>query len=133
MRWIFLFLLLAACTGNPGSGSLSNQVHFDAALWQAARETVAALPLAASDPVTGKIETGWGGPADLDGQQYKLVIALDYTAITSQAVSITARHRLQSNSGWLEVDPDPAIAAELATAIENRAGELHLQQNPFNR
>jgi hypothetical protein len=134
MRWALFFLLLAGCAqNNPGSATSGNRISFDAALWQAARETVADFPLANSDPVTGTLETGWGGPSDLNGQQYQLLIAIDYAAITSQAVAITARHRLQSGGGWIEVEPDPVIANRLAKAIEDRAEELHLRQNPFNR
>jgi hypothetical protein len=135
MRWVFLILLLAGCAGNGASGSAAPGRHiaFDAALWQAARETIAVFLITASDPVTGTIETGWGGPPDLTGQQYKLLIEIDYTAITSQAVAITARHRLQSGNGWIEVAPDPIVANRLAEAIENRAEELHLRQNPVTR
>ena len=134
MRWTFFILLLAGCTGNNlGSSSSGNRIAFDAALWQAARETVAAFPLAGSDPVAGTIGTGWGGPPELAGQQYQLLIEIDYTAITGQAVAVTARHRLQSGSGWIEVGPDPVIANQLAEAIEKRAEELHLRQNPVTR
>ena len=133
MRWLFLFLLLPGCSGLTTSENQSNSLRFDTGLWQAARETITAFSLAASDPVDGTIETGWGGPPDLEGQQYKLLIRLDYTTITSRAVALTARHRLQAGDGWLEVDPDVATGAELADAIEKRAEELHLRENPVTR
>lgn len=134
MRWVLLILLLAGCAEHRiDSGTDGTRISFDAALWQAARETIAAFPLVDSDPVTGRLETGWGGPAELDHQQYKLLIAIDYNAIASHAVAITARHRLQAGSDWIEVDPDPAIARRLASAVESRAEELHLRQNPFTR
>ncbi len=123
--------VLAACGGSrpplPQSG-LAAPIPFDADLWQAARETVDFLPLQATDPVEGTVETTWGAPHGDATQRFRIAIALDYARPYSTAVHVGVRREVQAGDDWQEVASDPAIAARLERVIGAYAQQLHSGQ-----
>jgi hypothetical protein len=128
-----LLALLASCAapsspGDDAAQEIARPIAFDAALWQAARETVDFLPLEATDPITGTIETGWGSPHGVFDQRFKITVHLTYERVYSGAAEVQVRRQLSTPDGWIDAVPDPKMAQGIARDIAKEAksnAQLH--------
>ncbi len=132
--WVLACLTVAGCatgTSPAPSQSAGRYIVFDATLWRAARETLAALPVEQADPLAGRLVTGWAEPRGGTGQtRNRVTVGLNYETGYARAVIVTVeRQRLGPDGRWIGDGTDDTAATALATAISDDAGELRLAKN----
>jgi hypothetical protein len=103
---------------------MATPIVFDAPLWQAARETVDFLPLIATDPIAGTIQTDWGSPRGKPTEQYRIAVAVNYAC---HDAGVTVQRQILGPDGWWDA-PDPSVAAGLRRDIARYAQELRKGQ-----
>lgn len=92
----------------------------DPYIWAGAKETLAFLPLASADPVTGRLETGWGEVSAGSGEQVRVVVQIYPGPVNAQSVAVAVYRRV----GGVEAGVNPQTAATVQQAILLRARQI---------
>ncbi len=123
IRSLLFCLALAACQAAPALPA-QQPIAFDADLWQAARETVSFLPGGDADPVSGRLETGWGEAKPHARDRYKIAVSLDYSQPYPTAVHVVVHHEIKGGESWMDSADDDAAAIKFEQVIARAASAL---------
>ncbi len=92
----------------------------DPYIWAGAQETLNFLPIAVADPVTGRIETGWGEVSRGSGEEVRVIVQIYPGALSANSVAVAVHRRV----GGVEAGVNPETAGTIQQAILLRARQI---------
>ena len=94
-------------------------------LWKAARDTLAFVPLASEDPLTGVLATEWYSPPDKPDERLKVSVYILSRALLSSSLAVRVERQTRSPQGqWSDAPVDENVNTKLETAILDRARQI---------
>jgi Domain of unknown function (DUF3576) len=110
--------------GTNSGGVQAQQIQVNAYLWRATLDVLSFMPLVSADPFGGVIITDWYSPPTTPGERFKVNAYILSKQLTANAIQISVFHQVQTSSGWVDAQVDPAIASGLEDRILARAADL---------
>ena len=92
----------------------------DPYIWAGAQETLNFLPIASADPVTGRIETGWGEVSAGSGEQVRVIVQIYPGQVNASSVAVSVYRRVNG----VDAGVNPQTAATVQQAILLRARQI---------
>lgn len=92
----------------------------DPYIWAGAKETLNFLPLASQDPVTGRLETGWGEVSRGSGEEVRVIVQIYPGPVNASSVAVDVYRRV----GGVPAGVNPETAATVQQAILLRARQI---------
>lgn len=104
--------------GEPKLANMPANLIVDPFLWQGALETLSFLPIASTDPATGRIETGWGSLSGNPAEQVRVIVQIYPGLISANSVAVSVYR--QVNGAPAGVDPTTAPTVQEAILLRAR-------------
>lgn len=92
----------------------------DPYIWAGAQETLSFLPIAMTDPVAGRIETGWGEVSRGSGEEVRVIVQIYPGPVNANSVAVVVHRRI----GGVERGVNPETAGTVQQAILLRARQI---------
>ena len=92
----------------------------DPYIWAGAKETLSFLPLTLEDPVTGRLETGWGEVSAGSGEQVRVIVQIYPGPPNASSLAVSVNRRV----GGAEAGVNPETAPTIQQAILLRARQI---------
>lgn len=101
----------------------------DPYIWAGAQETLNFLPIASADPVTGRIETGWGEVSAGSGEQVRVVVQIYPGPVSASSVAVSVYRRVGGADAG--VNPDTAVTVQQAILLRARQIKTALDEEMY--
>ncbi|MFT3810322.1 MAG: DUF3576 domain-containing protein [Micropepsaceae bacterium] len=101
----------------------------DPYIWAGAQETLSFLPIASADPVTGRIETGWGEVSAGSGEQVRVIVQIYPGQVNASSVAVSVYRRV--NGVDAGVNPQTAITVQQAILLRARQIKTALDEEMY--
>jgi hypothetical protein len=111
----------------PTLANMPADLAVDAFLWQGALETLNFLPIASTDPATGRIETGWGSLSGNPAEQVRVIVQIYPGIISANSVAVSVYR--QVNGAPAGVDPTTAPTVQEAILLRARQIKNSIDNN----
>ncbi|MBO1326149.1 DUF3576 domain-containing protein [Acetobacter sp. TBRC 12305] len=105
-----------------GEASLKGGVN--AYLWRAALDTLSFMPIASTDAEGGIILTDWYTPPAAQGERFKITAFILDRRLRSDALRLSVFRQVRQGDSWVDTQPAPNTASDIATRILSRARKL---------
>lgn len=121
---LWTVLHLAKKRPPPGSGPhIGGTVS--PVLWKATQDTLAFVPVASEDPITGALATEWYSPPDKPDERLRVSVYILSRALLSSSLAVRVQRQTRSPQGkWADAPVDEQINIKLENAILNRARQI---------
>lgn len=100
--------------------------NVNAYLWQASLETIAFLPLQATDAVGGVIITDWYTVPQAPHERLKITIRIIGKDLRSDALKVSMNKQVLKGNAWIEASAHEDIKNKLENIILSKARELRI-------
>jgi len=100
--------------------------NVNAYLWQASLETIAFLPLQATDATGGVIITDWYAVPQTPHERLKITIRIVGKDLRSDALRVSINRQILKGNAWIEVVVHEEIKSKLENIILSKARELRI-------
>lgn len=101
----------------------------DPYIWAGAQETLNFLPIASADPVTGRIETGWGEVSAGSGEQVRVIVQIYPGQVNASSVAVSVYRRV--NGVDAGVNPQTAVTVQQAILLRARQIKTALDEEMY--
>ncbi|MFT8675056.1 MAG: DUF3576 domain-containing protein [Acetobacter sp.] len=105
-----------------GEASLKGGVN--AYLWRAALDTLSFMPIASTDAEGGIILTDWYTPPAAHDERFKITAFILDRRLRSDALRLSVFRQVRQGDSWVDTQPAPNTASDIATRILSRARKL---------
>ncbi|MGH7110609.1 MAG: DUF3576 domain-containing protein [Stellaceae bacterium] len=121
---LWTFLHLAKERPPPGSGPhIGGMVS--PVLWKATHDTLAFVPVASEDPITGALATEWYSPPGKPNERFRVSVYILSRALLTSSLAVRVQRQTRSPQGqWTDAPVDEKINIELENTILNRARQI---------
>lgn len=101
----------------------------DPYIWAGAQETLSFLPIASTDPVAGRIETGWGEVSAGSGEEVRVIVQIYPGAPNASSVAVTVYRRVGGAPAG--VNPETAVTVQQAILLRARQIKTALDEEMY--